>query len=98
MNVVCILTGGPTLKISVKGKVYSFEDHPYCGPVVLTRRGDPASVQPMAFLKAASLWYAQGKRVEGGLCRWDHEPKEILKHLGGRHWQIVGHEPPVRGN
>ena len=93
----CVDCGGPMLKISVGGKVIEFEMHPYCGPNILNRKGDPLANQPNDFLVAASLWAQQGQRMEDGLCRWDHPPKEILKHLGGRHWQILGYEKPVKG-
>ena len=93
----CVDCGGPMLKISVGGKVIEFEMHPYCGPNILNRKGEPLATQPHDFLVAASLWAQQGRRMEDGLCRWDHPPKEILKHLGGRHWQILGYEQPVRG-
>ena len=94
---MCVLAGGPMRKISVGGKIYEFEMHPYCGPTILNRKGSPAAIQPRDFLHAASQWAQQGERMEGDLCRWDHEPKEILKHLGGRHWKLVGYEPAVRG-
>lgn len=87
----------PEFDIRVGGKRYHFEWHPYMGPVALKRNGDPAKAQPGPFLEAASLWNAHGRRMEDGLCRWDHEPKEILKHLGGRNWKIVGYHPAVRG-
>ena len=93
----CVDCGGPMLKISVGGKVIEFEMHPYCGPNILNRKGEPLANQPDDFLTAASLWAQQGQRMEDGLCRWDHPPKEILKHLGGRHWQILGYEKPVKG-
>lgn len=86
------------LKISVGGKVIEFEMHPWCGPTILKRNGEPLKEQPMPFLEAASLWAQQGQRMEDGLCRWDHPPKEITKHLGGRYWKIVGYEPAVKGN
>jgi hypothetical protein len=100
MNTICILTGGPMRKISVGGKIYDFEMHPYCGPTLLNKRGDPIDLRkhPQSFLHAASLWSQQGQKIEDGLCVWYHEPKEIKKHLGGRHWEITGCEPPVRGN
>lgn len=92
-----ILLGGPMRKIQVDGKIYAFEMHPYCGPTVLDKHGSPLAKQPPRFLYAASLWTQQGQRIEDGLCRWDHEPKLIAKHLGGRHWQVIGEEPAVRG-
>ena len=85
------------LKISVGGKIIEFEMHPYCGPTILNLRGEPASKQPKDFLEAASLWAQQGRRMEDGLCRWDHEREEILQHIGGRQWKIIGYEPAVRG-
>lgn len=89
--------GGPMLKIFVKGKIIEFEMHPYCGPNILNKRGEPLANQPVDFLKAASLWAQQGKRMENGLCRWDHEPELITKHLGGRHYLLIGEKPPKRG-
>lgn len=94
-----MLVGGDMYKISVGGKVYEFEMHHYCGPTLLTRKGDPIPLDehPRAFLEAASLWAQQGRKVENGLCVWYHEPKETLKHLGGKHYLLVGYEPPVKG-
>lgn len=86
-KMICVLTGGPMFDIQVNGKRYHFEMHPYCGP----------TLQSNEFLEAASLWAQQGQKVEDGLCVWHHPPKDILKHLGGRHWQIIGQEPPMRG-
>lgn len=98
-TVALVLVGGPMFKISVFGKIYEFEMHPYCGPTLLNRRGDPIPLDkhPSAFLEAASLWAQQGQKTEAGLCVWYHEPKEILKHLGGKHYLLVGYEPPVKG-
>lgn len=92
-----ISMGGPTLKISVNGKILSFEDHPYCGPTLLKRNGDPAVHQPSTFLNAVTLWYQQGKRLEDGLCRWDTEPQPITKHMGGRRWKIIGYTESHKG-
>jgi hypothetical protein len=91
------LVGGPTLKISVGGKIYDFEDHSYCGPTALNKRGDPLANQPAAFLEAASLWCQQGKRMEDGLARWDHEPEPIVKWVGKRTAIITGYHPAKRG-
>lgn len=93
-----ISLGGPEYDISVGGKIYHFEMHKWCGPVWLKKNGDPQETQPIPFLEAASLWSQQGQKVEDGLCVWNHEPKEILKHLGGKHWKIVGYEPAVKGS
>jgi hypothetical protein len=92
-----ISMGGPEFDIQADGKRYHFEMHPYCGPIRLNKNGSEHCSQPMAFLHAVSLWAQQGQRVEDGLCRWDHEPEEILKHLGGNNYQLVGHHPAKRG-
>lgn len=97
MRALCVLIGGPMRKISVGGKIYEFEMHPYCGPTLSDKHGSPLEKQPSAFLEAASLWAQQGERIEDGLCRWDHKPEPILKHLGGRHYQVVGHHPARKG-
>lgn len=83
--------------IQVDGKRYHFEWHRVCGPIWLTSRGEPRAKQPEAFLKAASLWAQQGKRVEDGLCRWDHKPEIITEHIAGRHYRFVGYTQPVKG-
>lgn len=84
-------------KISVNGRVIEFEMHPYCGPTMLNKKGDPLKNQPAAFLSAASLWVQQGQRIEDGLCRYDHPPEPILRHMGGKHYQVTGYAKPVKG-
>lgn len=97
MGCICVLRGGSMHTISVGGKLYEFEMHPYCGPTLLDKHGGPLEHQPMPFLEAASLWAQQGQKEENGLCVWYHEAKPILKHLGGRHYQVMGHHPAERG-
>lgn len=89
--------GGPMLKIQVNGRIIEFEMHPYCGPNILNKRGEPLAHQPQDFLEADSLWAQQGKRMENGLCRWDHKPEMILKHIIGKHYEVVGEKPARRG-
>jgi hypothetical protein len=90
--------GGPMLKISVDGKIIEFEMHPYCGPTILNKKGSPLTYQPVSFLKAASLWAQQGKRMEDGLCRWDHESEPIAKHIVGKNYVVTGYTKPRKGN
>jgi hypothetical protein len=95
---VCFLDcGGPTLKISVNGAIVTFEYHPYCGPTKLNKRGDPASDQPMAFLKAAVLWAKQGRQVAKGLCVWNHEQEPILRQINRRSACVIGWKPARKG-
>lgn len=87
----CFLTGGPTYRIVVAGREWLFELHPYCGAAVISRRTwVPLAVQPRRVLEAASLWAQQGREVGAdGLCVWRWPDPELLKHLGGRHYELV---------
>jgi hypothetical protein len=38
--------GGPVYTLTVRGTPMTFEMHPYCGPIVLGKNGDPLAVQP----------------------------------------------------
>ena len=96
-STVFLDVGGPDFVIAVDGKFFTFELHPYCGPTLLNTKGIPLNAQPSKFLEAASLWCQQGKKVQSGLCVWHRPPKPILKHLGGRNWEIIGYEPPLKG-
>lgn len=98
MKIIHMMKGGPTHRISVGGKIIEFEMHRYCGPVALGKKGQPLKKQDSAFLEAASRWCQQGKRIEDGLCRWDHEPEPITIHMGGRKYLTVGWKPPVKGS
>lgn len=94
MRIACILSGGPEFHIRVSGKEFRFEFSEYFGPAVLTKSGGIAASQPACFLDAASLWHKQGRRMTaGGYCIWTPKDKEILQHLGGRNYQVVGYEP-----
>lgn len=99
MKIIHISFGGPEHDIQIGGKIYRFEMHPYSGPIALGKRGKPLAIQPRAFLRAVSLWAQQGQQIddETGLCEWYHPPKEVLKHIGGRHWKIIGYEQARRG-
>jgi hypothetical protein len=97
MKRVFIEYGGPTRKIQIEGKIYTFEDHPYCGPSLLDKKGDPLSKQPMKFLHAASLWKQQGGKIKDGLCEWYHDPEPMLVHLGGKNYKVIGYKKPKKG-
>jgi hypothetical protein len=97
-GLIHISLGGPVQKISVRGKIYTFEWHPYCGPIALKRNGDEARSQPVHFLEAASLWHQQGKRIENDLCVYDVPGEPISQHIVGRQYKIVGHHPDKRGS
>lgn len=66
MNLIHISFGGPELHLSAD-KNYRFEDHPYCGPVVVDRHGDPLTNQPgelSLFWTHVNAWYQQGKQTK----------------------------------
>lgn len=86
-------------RISVKGKVYLFETPLYCGAMFVGKNGRERANVPRLAWDAISWWAQQGRRIDdSGLCIWDYPAKEKLKHLGGRHYQIIGYEQPVRGS
>ena len=77
-----------------KNRLWHFEMHRVCGPVVVDRRTeDPIDNQPSGsspFWEAVDLWLAQGKRVkDGDLCVWQKPTLPKMKHLGGRHYLLV---------
>lgn len=97
-SVIHISRGGPTHRISVNGKIVTFEDHPYCGPIAVSARtGEGLKRQTPEFLRAVTLWYEQGKRVEDGLCRWDHEQEPILRRINKSNAIVIGWKPAKRG-
>lgn len=99
MKLIHMSVGGPDFTIQVNGKRIRFEFHPYCGPIAIKKTGEAKKVQPHAFLEAASLWAQQGKKVgEDGLCIWFREPREMVQHLGGKHYSFLGYEPAERGH
>jgi hypothetical protein len=97
IKVIHIMHGGPIKKISVNGRILTFEMHRYLGPVLLRADNEPAKRQPKNFLHATSLWAQQGERMEGTLCRWDHEEQPILKRDGRDRLKFVGWTPAVKG-
>ena len=64
MSIIHISVGGPVYKLTA-AKQFKFEDHPYCGPIVLGRGDLPADPQPSP---SSSFWthvdacYQQGKK------------------------------------
>lgn len=68
MDVIHISYAGPELWLSAAGRLWRFEDHRYCGPIVLTTRGgEPSETQPpetSPFWMHVNAWYRQGKRTK----------------------------------
>lgn len=77
-------------RIVVDAKEYTFEWHAYCGPMPTTKRGDERKLGSRhRFWKAVTWWNMQGREVKDGLCAWRVPRPPKLKHLGGRHYEIV---------
>lgn len=68
MKVICILEGGPDRWMLIGSKSIRFEDHPYCGPIVLSNKtGDPLENQPGQldlFWLHYEAWVANSKKVK----------------------------------
>lgn len=97
MNVIHISYGGPDRVLYIKGKKFLFEDHPYCGPIVLGKNGDPLTNQPpesSPFWDAVSYWYQQGKQIkeakpDAPWCVWEKPTIQKMRHIGGNNYQLV---------
>lgn len=65
----------PEYRITVRGRIIAFEDHPYCGPMPITAKGmgmDLAASHP--FWHAVTQWYQKGKQVgPNNTCIWDYD-------------------------
>ncbi len=93
-QLIHISFGGPDRKIiDRKNRVWKFEDHPYFGPFVLDRNGDPKNDQPhesSPFWEAVNCWYQQGKQIDkNGFCVWQKPTIQKMVHLGGRHYKLM---------
>lgn len=93
-KIINILWAGPERTIiDGKYRVWRFEDHRYCGPVVIDRNGDPIDDQPKEnspFWDAVSLWYQQGKQIDkNGVCVWQKPTIQKMKHIGGRLYKLL---------
>jgi hypothetical protein len=68
MQLIHISFAGPERWLSCAGKQWRFEDHHYCGPMVLANvTGEPAEKQPperSPFWTHVSAWYQQGKKTQ----------------------------------
>ena len=85
-----VMMGGPDLKITSGGKTFYFEFHPFCGPMMLSKRGEPIQSTPgkySPFWDALYFWIKQGKKVDAdGNCIFVHETAlvNIVKQIGPR--------------
>lgn len=77
-----IMQGGKIYYLTAGGKLYKFEDHQYCGPVVLGKDDDPLENQPpekSLFWTHVNAWYRHGKKVKpfgNNICDYETEAQE----------------------
>lgn len=67
MELIHVNTGGRHFKLSIGAKSFYFEDHPYLGPVITDKDGEPLEKQPDAdsiFFVHYEAWSEQGKRFD----------------------------------
>jgi hypothetical protein len=89
--------GGDELLMPVGGKTVLFEMHHYFGPVPLNKKtGSGLENIPKGFWDAWERWDLGGKLVNENVCvvpEWCSLCRgrgEEVRHLGGRHYQVVG--------
>ncbi len=91
----CYVMMSEEYKIRAGGKEFRFDMHPYCGPTMIGKRGNPLSTMPpqnSPFWDALYWWTKQGKKVDDdGYCvfKWETKPVYIIKHIIGRHYKIL---------
>ena len=93
-SVAIVTMGGPEYKIRAGGREFLFELHSYFGPIVLGKRGQEIAIpkEKSPFWDAFHWWVKQGKQVGAdGYCifKWEMQPVNIIKHLGGRHYKVL---------
>lgn len=94
MELIHISYAGPeVLILDRKGRKWRFEDHRFCGPIVLNKHGDPLDTQPpqsSPFWEAVNCWYQQGKRTKqvagSEYAEWTRPTMEKMIHVGGNHF------------
>ena len=85
MSLIHISFGGPVYELHAIKK-FRFEDHPYCGPIVLGKNDDPLEVQPPTsspFWTHVNAWYQQGKKFKtlNGVrwCQYETQMQEARR-------------------
>ena len=83
---------GPFL-ITVRGVQFRFEDSSRFGPVLVNKRGDlledPYPPEGSPFWRAHTVWRRQGRRLDGSICIWDEPRPMIIRHIGGKHYEVI---------
>jgi len=103
-KMIHLSVGGPTHQINVRGRQVPFEMHPYCGPTPVHKiTGDPLLNTPPGFWDAIDLWIRGGKKMDGetavvpAACADCDGSGDEMKHLGGKHYELVGRCKACKG-
>jgi hypothetical protein len=71
IKVACLLIGGPTLFMPMRGKLWPFEMHPYMGPCPLSpKKHKPLNThrEPPGFWDAWERFDLGGRVIDGTTC------------------------------
>ena len=83
---------GPFL-IEAGGKTFRFEDSDRFGPALCKQNGDllanPYPPERSPFWKAHTAWVRQGRRLDGNQCVYEPLRPTKVRHMGGRHYQVI---------
>ena len=105
LRIIHISWAGPEYWIHVGDKVMRFEDHHYCGPIVLNNRtGDPLNNQPGErdkFWMHYAAWNNSGKKtktLEGKVwCEYQTELQAWRRSIADKKPPNVRAKAPVEG-
>jgi hypothetical protein len=88
--IICSSWDEQTYAIVVGNETIRFDWSHQFGPMPITKQRRERNLRHShPFWRAVSLWNLQGRETKGCQAIW-HEPKKpVLKHIGGRHYQIV---------
>jgi len=77
--------GGPDLGINVGGEDVLFENHPYCGPMPVGKRGNPKHLAARhPFWRAVTIWATQGYQIFEGRAIYAPPPTTRLVKVDKR--------------
>lgn len=89
--------GGDDLLMPIGDKQVLFEMHHHFGPIPLNKRtGECLRNIPSGFWDAFKRWELGGKLVVGNLCvlpKWCDACRKTgdeIRHIGGKHFEIIG--------
>lgn len=77
--------------VAVRDRLIRFEWSDRFGPLPIRKDGrELLSIGPNhGFWLAVSLWRLQGSRLDGNKAIWHAPKRPVLKHLGGRNYEVI---------